>query len=218
MGQLLYFTTYILSVSYPFLQPCHSLEWDNQSSPLHNVRSIVTSFSEEAHSYLVSMIGENVVDSCLKSARNSVTFLSESAAAGLNVLIRYLSEILEAAGIDVKLPFQQVTPEGVIFVSLWAMVALTAYWIMSLILRLLVGAVRQALWLLKVIFTVAMFGLILSDAGASAETTALRLAGLVCVCVLLGVGGTSGKRDTHLEDKVKMLERRLRDMERSREE
>ncbi|KAA0722130.1 hypothetical protein E1301_Tti009122 [Triplophysa tibetana] len=113
------------------------------------------------------------------SARNSVTFLSESAAAGFNVLIRYLTEILEAAGIDVKLPLQQVTPEGVIFVSLWAMVALTAYWIMSLILRLLVGAVRQALWLLKVIFTLAMFGFILSDAGASADTTALRLAGLV---------------------------------------
>lgn len=218
MARFVYFTIFTLSVSYQFIQPCHSLEWDHQSSPLHNVRSIVTSFSEEAHSYLVSMVGEKVVDSCLKSARNGVAFLSESAAAGLNVLFRYLTEILEASGIDVKLPFRQVTPEGVIFVTQWALLALTAYWIMSLILRLVVGAVKQALGLLKVIFTVAMFWLILSDTGAPAETTALRLAGLVCVCVLLGVGGTSAKRDAHLEDKVKMLERRLRDMERSREE
>lgn len=129
-----------------------------------------------------------------------------------------LTHSISSCVCTVKLPFRQVTPEGVIFVTQWALLALAAYWIMSLILRLVVGAVRQALWLLKVIFTLAMFGLILSDTGASVETTALRLAGLVCVCVLLGVGGTSAKRDAHLEDKVKMLERRLRDMEKSREE
>nr|XP_055060898.1 uncharacterized protein LOC129444314 [Misgurnus anguillicaudatus] len=214
MGRFLY-VTLVLSVSYQLILPCYSLDWDSQSSALHNVRSIVTSLSEEAHSCLVSMVGEKVVDSSLKSARNGVKLLSEATAAALNVVIRYLTEILEAAGINAKLPFNQVTAEGVIFVAQWALLALIAYWILSLILRLVVGAVRQALWLLKVIFTVAMFWLILSDSSASAETTALRLAGLVCVCVLLGVGGSSVQRDKHLEDKIKVLERRLRDMERN---
>lgn len=214
MGRFLY-VTLVLSVSYQLILPCYSLDWDSQSSSLHNVRSIVTSLSEEAHSCLVSMVGEKVADSSLKSARNGVKLVSEATAAALNVVIRYLTEILEAAGINAKLPFNQVTAEGVIFVAQWALLALIAYWILSFILRLVVGAVRQALWLLKVIFTVAMFWLILSDSGASAETTALRLAGLVCVCVLIGVGGSSTQRDTQLEDKIKKLERRLKDKERS---
>ncbi|XP_065151677.2 voltage-gated monoatomic cation channel TMEM109 [Paramisgurnus dabryanus] len=214
MGRFLY-VTLVLSVSYQLILPCYSLDWDSQSSSLHNVRSIVASLSEEAHSCLVSMVGEKVVDSSLKSARNGVKLVSEATAAALNVVIRYLTEILEAAGINAKLPFNQVTAEGVIFVAQWTLLALIAYWILSFILRLVVGAVRQALWLLKVIFTVAMFWLILSDSGASAETTALRLAGLVCVCVLIGVGGSSTQRDTQLEDKIKKLERRLKDKERS---
>lgn len=214
MGRFLY-VTLVLSVSYQLILPCYTLDWDSQSSSLHNVRSIVASLSEEAHSCLVSMVGEKVVDSSLKSARNGVKLVSEATAAALNVVIRYLTEILEAAGITAKLPFNQVTAEGVIFVAQWTLLALIAYWILSFILRLVVGAVRQALWLLKVIFTVAMFWLILSDSGASAETTALRLAGLVCVCVLIGVGGSSAQRDMHLENKIKILERRLRDMERN---
>lgn len=117
-----------------------------------------------------------------------------------------------------KLPFQKVTPEGVIFVTQWALLAVMAYWILSFILRLVVGAVRQALWLLKVTFAVGMFGLILSDTEASSETTAIRLAGLACVCVLLGIGSTSSKPDTHLENKIKTLERRLGEMEKRKME
>ncbi|XP_051993434.1 transmembrane protein 109 [Xyrauchen texanus] len=213
MGLFLYL---ILSVSYLLIPSGHTLEWNNQSSPLQNVRSFVKSFSEEAHSYLVSVVGEQVVDSSLKCVRSGAKWLSDAVASALTVVIQYLTEILEAAGIDAKLPFQQVTPEGVIFITQWALLAFTAYWIISLILRLVVGAVWQALWLLKCIFAVAMFGLILSDTGAPTETTALRIVGLVCVCVLLGIGSTSEKRDTHLEVKIKMLERRLREMEKSK--
>lgn len=106
-----------------------------------------------------------------------------------------------------KLPFQKVTPEGVIFVAEWALLIVLAYWIISFIVCLVVGAVRQTLWLLKVTFAIGMFGWILSDTGASAETTAIRLAGLARVCVLLGIHSTSAKPDAHLEDKIKMLER-----------
>ncbi|XP_051560026.1 transmembrane protein 109 [Myxocyprinus asiaticus] len=218
MGRFLYLYLLILSVSYLLIPPAHTLEWNNQSSPLQNLRSFVKSLSEEAHSYLVSVVGEQVVDSSLKCVRSGVKWLSDAVASALTVVIQYVTEILEAAGIDAKLPFQQVTPEGIIFITQWMLLAITAYWIISLILRLVVGAVRQALWLLKFTFAIAMFGLILSDTGATTETTALRLVGLVCVCVLLGIGSTSEKRDTHLEDKIKILERRLREMEKSKVE
>ncbi|KAK7161504.1 hypothetical protein R3I94_004250 [Phoxinus phoxinus] len=155
---------------------------------------------------------------CLKFLQSGVKWLSNAVASALNTVIQYVPEILESAGIDAKLPFQKVTPEEVIFVTQWALLAIVAYMIISFILRLVVGAVRQALWLLKVTFAIGMFGLILSDTGASAETTAMRLAGLVCVCVLLGIGATSTKSDTHLENKIKMLERRLREMEKSKME
>ncbi|XDV15358.1 hypothetical protein PO909_015471 [Leuciscus waleckii] len=217
MGRCLYFTTLILSVSYQLIL-CHSFEWDKQSGPLQNVWSIITSLSEEAHSCLVSTVGENRVNLCLKFLQSGVKWLSDVVASALNTVIQYVMEILESSGIDAKLPFQKVTPEGVIFVTKWALLAVVAYMIISFILRLVVGAVRQALWLLKVIFAIGMFGLILSDTGASAETTAMRLAGLACVCVLLGIGATSAKPDTHLENKIKMLERRLREMEKSKME
>lgn len=197
---------------------CQSVEWENHSGPLQNARSIITSLSEEAHSFLVSTIGEKRVDLSLKFLQSGVKWLSDAVASALNVAIRYITEILESAGIDAKLPFQKVTPEGVIFVTQWAILAVLAYWILSFILRLVVGAVRQALWLLKLSFAVGTFGLILSDSGASAETTALRLAGLACVCVLLGIGTASAKSDAHLENKVKMLERRLKEMEKSKME
>ncbi|XP_067260017.1 voltage-gated monoatomic cation channel TMEM109-like isoform X1 [Chanodichthys erythropterus] len=218
MGRCLYFTTLIFSVSYQLIPLCHSFEWDKQSSPLQNVRSIITSLFEEAHSCLVSTVGEKRVNLCLKFLQSGVKWLSDAVALALNTVIQYVVEILESAGIDAKLPFQKVTPEGVIFVTQWALLAVIAYWILSFILRLVVGAVRQALWLLKITFAVGMFGLILSDTGASAETTAMRLAGLACVCVLLGIGATSAKPDTHLENKIKVLERRLKEMEKSKME
>ncbi|XP_016095128.1 uncharacterized protein [Sinocyclocheilus grahami] len=174
----------VVSVSYQLIPLCHSFEWDEQSSPLQNARSIFTSLSEEAHSCLVSTIGEKRVDLSLKFLQSGVKWLSDAVASALNMVIRSWSnvtEILESTGIDVKLPFQEVTPEGVIFVAQWALLVVVAYWIIAFILRLVVGAVRQALWLLKVTFAMGMFGLILSDAGASAETTAIRLAGLACV-------------------------------------
>ncbi len=86
----------------------------------------------------------------------------------------------------------------------------------SFILSLLLGAIRQALWLLKATFAICMFGFIISDTGASAETTAIRLAGLACVCFLLGISTTSAKPNRHLEDKIKMLERRLGEMEKNK--
>lgn len=101
----------------------------------------------------------------------------------------------------------------------WALLALVGYWLLSLAVCLLAGIVRRTLFLLKVTFAIVTFGLIVSDGGASAETTAMRLAGLVFACVLLGIGPSSfrGDPNAHLEQKVRVLEKRLREMERKEE-
>ncbi|KAL1282063.1 hypothetical protein QQF64_000866 [Cirrhinus molitorella] len=122
---------------------------------------------------------------------------------------------MKSAGIDAKQLFQNVTLEGVIFVIMSALLVVVAYWIISFIMRLVVGAVRQALWLLKVTFAISVFGLILGDTEAPVGTTAMRLVFLALVCALLGVG-TSAKPDAHLKDRIKMLERRLTEIEKSK--
>ncbi|CAG5945521.1 unnamed protein product [Menidia menidia] len=90
------------------------------------------------------------------------------------------------------LPVIKVTPEGLIFVGQWVLVALACYWLLSLALRLVASTLRRAVWLLKLGGALACFGLILSDHRVGTETMAARLAVLVCVCVLLGVGGGGG--------------------------
>lgn len=112
-------------------------------------------------------------------------------------------------------PINKVTPEGLIFVSQWVLVALIGYWLLSLALRLVASTLRQFLWLLKLSVALVCFGLILSDHSVKTETIAIRLAVLVSVCILLGVGRGSNAADktAYLEEQVKILERRLKEME-----
>ncbi|XP_030643983.1 voltage-gated monoatomic cation channel TMEM109 [Chanos chanos] len=188
------------------------------SSVLNDFRSTIVALAEEAHSCLVSAFGKQTVETTVKSAGNAVKSLSEWTAAALNVLVVHLTNWLEAAGVHVKLPFDRVTPEGVLFVTKWTLLAVICYWLLSLAFRLVAGVLRQALWLVKVVFALGAFVMILSDSGAGAETTALRLLGLVLVCILLRVGPSGGKGDEAacLEGKVRLLEGRIREMERKR--
>lgn len=111
-----------------------------------------------------------------------------------------------------------VTPTGVIFVVQWILVALLTYWIISLTFQLVASTLRRALWLLKVSVAVFFFVLILRDYSVGTETMAIRLTVLVLVCVLLGVGSSGGSgasdKTADLEEQVRILERRLREMER----
>lgn len=79
---------------------------------------------------------------------------------------------------------------------------------------------RQALWLLKVCAALACFGYILSDRSVATETMAIRIGVLVLVCLLFGVGTSSGTnvsdKTSKLEEQVRILESRLREMERWR--
>ncbi|MCI4376146.1 hypothetical protein PGIGA_G00184970 [Pangasianodon gigas] len=190
------------------------------SSMWQSAHSAVKSLGDDAHSYLVSLLGKQTVDTLLKTIEDAIKLTSQAAAHALNVAAAYITDFLGAAGIDAKLPVKRFTPEGVIFVAQWALLAVLGYWLLSLAVSLLAGVVRRTLFMLKVAFAIATFGLIVSDSGASAETTAMRLAGLVFACVLLGIGPSFFRGDTnaHLEQKVNVLERRLREMERKRKE
>ena len=165
-------------------------------------------------------------------------------AAGLNVILQYVSQLFKTAGIQgiyisihpsihlitndlshflisaVGIPIQEVTPQGLIFFTQWVLVALIAYWILSLAFRLVTSTLRQALWLLKVFAALASFGYILSDRGVATETMAIRIGVLVLVCLLLGVGTSRGtnvsEKTSELENQVRILESRLREMERWR--
>ncbi|XP_020342963.1 transmembrane protein 109-like isoform X2 [Oncorhynchus kisutch] len=178
------------------------------------LRETLTDLSEEAHGYLVHLLGARSVENAQKVVKN----LAEAAASGANVVMKYLAQFLMAAGIDVEMPVNSITPDAVVYIGQWLLLALIGYWLLSLAFRLVASTLRRVLWLLKLGVVLGLFCLILSDSSAGTETTALRLAGLVSVCVLLGIGhsGTGGD-NTYLEDQVRVLERRVREMERRKE-
>lgn len=124
--------------------------------------------------------------------------------------------------LTVSFPVNKVTPQGVIFVTQWILLALIGYWLLSLTYRLVASTLRRALWLLKVSAALACFGFILSDQSLDTETRGIRLAVLLLVCMLLGVGSfrspSVADKTSHLEEQVKILERRLKEMEKWRTE
>ncbi|XP_018610463.1 transmembrane protein 109 isoform X1 [Scleropages formosus] len=210
----------------------------NSDGVLAEVRSALTELCESAHRYVVSVVGKQTVERTVENAQLcldslpghdkvqtvleciqvAIRFLSEGAASGLNVIAVYVTEILRATGINVQLPFPHFTPEGVASVAQWALLALTGYWLLSLILRLAFLLIRRVLWLLKLCVALWLFVLIVSDTSASTDITAWRLACLVVACVLLGLGRvrTEGDRSSHLEGRLKSFEGRLREVERRR--
>lgn len=120
----------------------------------------------------------------------------------------------------VAIPINKVTPEALIFISQWVLVALIGYWVISLAFQLVASTLRRTMWLLKVGMALVCFAVILSDHSVGTETIAIRLVVLVCVCVLLGIGTRRGSnaadKTAHLEEQIHVLERRLREMERWR--
>ncbi|KAJ8373057.1 hypothetical protein AAFF_G00271850 [Aldrovandia affinis] len=189
-------------------------EW---AALLRDSRTRLLEVAKEAHARAVSAVGSRAIETSLECVQGVIRFLSEGAASGLNVVAVYVSEIFRAAGVTVKLPFERITPEGVAFVAQWALLALIGYWLLSLLLRLVGSVVRRGLWLLKLGVALWLFGVIVSDAEAGVETTALRLAGLVLACVLLGLGGASQQGSAHLENRIRNLEAKLKEVERRKE-
>ncbi|TSK22548.1 hypothetical protein Baya_1906 [Bagarius yarrelli] len=189
---------------------------ETASTMWQSAHSAVRSLGDDAHSYLVSLLGKHSVDTLYTTIEDAIKVTSEASAHALNVVAAYITDFLGDSGTNVKLPVKHFTAEGVVFVTRWALLALLGYWLLYLALGFVAGFLRRTLFLLKVIFVIVTFGLIVSDGGASPETTATRLAGLVFTCILLGIGPSffRGDANSHLEQKVKLLEKRLREMEK----
>lgn len=202
---------------------CVSGEKVLESGPgmIQELRTALADLAGEGRTYLGRLAGEQTVLSVQKAFSQVLGVVAGSLAGGLNVLLQYVSQILQAAGVQVGFPLKKVTPAGLIFVGQWVLVALIGYWLLSLAFRLVASTLRRALWLLKVGMALACFGFILSDHSVETETMAIRLAVLVFVCVILGVGSSTrgsnaAEKTAHLEEQVSILERRLREMERWR--
>lgn len=184
---------------------------------IHDLRAALGDLAGEGRTYLGRLAGEQTVLSVQKAFSNVFKVIVENVASGLNVILQYISHLFETAGINVTIP-ARVTPSGVIFVGQWILIAILTYWIISLTFQLIWSTLRRALWLLKISVALLFFVLILRDYGVGTETMAVRLAVLVLVCVLLGVGSSAGSspdhKTAHLEEQVRILEKRLREMER----
>ena len=122
-----------------------------------------------------------------------------------------LSVCLSAITVPLSLP--RFTPEGVASVAQWGLLALIGYWLLTVILRLFIGLLRQVFWILKTVAALWLFGLIVSDAHAGTDTTAIRLAGLVLGCALLGVAFPSSEKTVGVEGRLGQLEGRVRALE-----
>uniref|UniRef100_A0A3Q3J9Y5 Uncharacterized protein n=1 Tax=Monopterus albus TaxID=43700 RepID=A0A3Q3J9Y5_MONAL len=144
----------------------------------------------------------------------AIRFLAEGAASGLNVIAVYITEILRVTGFDAALTLPRFTPEGVTTVAQWGLVALIGYWVLSIILRLLIGVMRMVFWVVKAVLVLWVFGLIVTDKTATADTTAFRLAGLVLVCVLLTLFTSASEKSGAVERRLSSLESRLKVVEK----
>ncbi|XP_026135645.1 transmembrane protein 109 [Carassius auratus] len=178
--------------------------------------SVILEPLDGLRTYVESIVGTHVIEICVQFVEMLLQFVAEGAASGLNVIAVYLSEILRATGVNEKISVPHFTAEGVSAVTKWALLALIGYWLLSLLLRVTVGLVRQVFWLIKAVVVLWLFVRIVSDPAASTEHTTARLTLLVLICAVFGVatsscGGTAGSLETRirrLEGQVKGLEQK----------
>lgn len=109
------------------------------------------------------------------------------------------------------------TAEGVSAVTKWALLALIGYWLLSLLLRVTVGLVRRAFWLIKAVVVLWLFVRIVSDSAAPTEVTTMRLTLLVLICAVFGVATSSGAGTGGiLESRIKILEGQVKGLEKKK--
>ncbi|XP_017282708.1 uncharacterized protein si:dkey-74k8.3 isoform X2 [Kryptolebias marmoratus] len=206
------------------------------SPPVVTLRTVITGTCQEIQRWAESVLGTNAIRSAAESAVLSlesllgqenvrtmamfletvIRFLAEGAASGLNVIAVYVTEILRVTGFDVALTLPRFTPEGVTAVAQWGLVGLIGYWVLTVILRLLFGVFRHMFWVVKMVLALWLFGLIVTDKHASAETTATRVGVLVLAFVLLTLFTSGFDKSSAVEHRLSKLERRVRDVERTK--
>ncbi|XP_059202874.1 transmembrane protein 109 isoform X2 [Centropristis striata] len=208
-----------------------------ESPPPVTLRTVITGTCQEIQRYAESVVGSGVIRSAAESAllflesllgqenvytvamflEMVIRFLAEGAASGLNVIAVYVTEILRVTGFDAA-ALPRVTPESVAAVAQWGLVALIGYWLLTIVLRLLIGALRQVFWVVKTVLALWLFGLIVTDKHATADITAVRVGGLVLGCVLLTLLTTSSEKSCAVEHRLSSLEGRLKAVEKRKGE
>ncbi|KAK2815526.1 hypothetical protein Q5P01_025993 [Channa striata] len=193
---------------------------ESGSGLIEELRTVVAHLAGEGRTFLGTLAGEQTLLSVQKAFSKVLGVVAEGSASALNVLLQYVSNLLQATGFQVAFHDSRVTPEGLIFVVQWILVTLIGYWLISHAFRLVASTLRGVLWLVKVVVALVAFSIILSDHSVGVQTMGIRLAVLVCVCALLGVGNlkssNAADKAAHLEEQVRILERRVRQMERWR--
>ncbi|XP_018555157.1 transmembrane protein 109 isoform X2 [Lates calcarifer] len=189
-----------------------------ESPPPVTLRTVITGTCQEVQRYAESVLGAGMVRSVAEFFEMVIRFLAEGAASGLNVIAVYVTEILRVTGFDAALTLPRFTPEGVAAVAQWGLLALIGYWVLTIVLRLLIAVVRRVFWVVKTVLALWLFGLMVTDKTASAETTAVRVAGLVLACVLLTLLTSASEKSGAVEHRLSSLEGRLKAVEKRKGE
>lgn len=194
---------------------CHGFA-EEFTSGSYDFGSVILEPLDRLRKYVESIVGTHVIEIGAEFVEMLLKFVAEGAASGLNVIAVYVSEILRATGVNETVSVPHFTAEGVSAVTKWALLALIAYWLLSLLLRVTVMLVKRVFWLIKAVVVLWLFVRIISDPAASNEVTTMRLILLVLTCAVFGVatssgGGTGGSlesRMSKLEGQVKGLEKK----------
>ncbi|KAM4586138.1 uncharacterized protein V3H82_005085 isoform 2-T2 [Fundulus diaphanus] len=189
----------------------------DESPAVVTLRTVITGTCQEIQRHAESLVGAGVLRSAAEFVQMAIRSLAEGAASGLNVIAVYVTEILRVTGFDVALTLPRFTPEGVTAVAQWGLVGLLAYWVLTILLQLLFGVFKQLFWVVKTVLGLWLFGLIVTDKHASAETTAIRVGILVLVIALLTMFTSSSEKSSNLESRLNKLEGRLKAVERRKE-
>uniref|UniRef100_A0A3P9JTT5 Si:dkey-74k8.3 n=1 Tax=Oryzias latipes TaxID=8090 RepID=A0A3P9JTT5_ORYLA len=184
------------------------------SAPVVSLRTLITGTCQEIQRHAESILGTTVIQSTAEILQTAIRFLAEGAASGLNVIAVYVTEILRVTGFNAALTLPRFTPEGVTSIAQWGLGCLIGYWLLTIVLRLLIGVLKQVFWMVKTVLALWVFGLIVLDKSASTDTTAFRLGGLVLTCVLLSLYTTDFSKHSAVENRLSKLEGRLKAVEK----
>ncbi|XP_063731864.1 voltage-gated monoatomic cation channel TMEM109 isoform X1 [Eleginops maclovinus] len=194
---------------------CQEVQWYAESVVGSGV---IRSTAESAVLFLESMLGQEHVYTVAMFFQMVIRFLAEGAASGLNVIAVYVAEILRVTGFDVALTLPLFTPEGVAAIAQWGLVALIGYWVLTIVLRVLICLVKRVFWVVKTVLALWLFGLIVTEKTATADTTAVRVGGLVLGCVLLTLLTSCSEKTCTVEQRLSTLEGRVKVVEKRKGE
>ncbi|XP_034400184.1 transmembrane protein 109-like isoform X1 [Cyclopterus lumpus] len=212
-----FLTTYVLALAVCWAgAQAEQAEPSGESPPTVTLSTLITGTCLEIQRYAESVVGSGVIRSAAEFFEMVIRFLAEGAASGLNVIAVYVTEILRVTGFDVALTSPLFTPEAVAAIAQWGLVALIGYWVLTIVLRLLIGVVRRVFWVVKTVLALWLFGLIVTDKHATADITAVRLGGLVLTCVLLTLLTSCSEKTCGVEHRLSSLEGRVKAVEKSR--